>query len=273
MKGKILVCISLILGMAGTLPAGSFLDIQPGMVELSVPAGQTIKGHFLIANPNPEPLQYNIEVEDGWLQQVGKPSSVAPQEWFFLKIPKKRTIRPNGNKKIPYRIKAPSQLNGEVLVLVFYSAPPEPGPSQSVGIQYRHGIPVYLSAKGTEKGTLSVKKSMASFTPEGGVTISVNLGLEGNAHVRPRGEWIITDFFGQEVERIPLDYGMPIFPGAGRDYTARSRRGRWVPGSYKALLSVTYGEQWGALQTFEKTFGLQVTEDKLALMVEPAHAP
>lgn len=272
MRWRTWVGASLFLAMAGILPAGTFLDIRPGVVELSAPAGQTINGHFLISNSAPESLHYIIKVEDGWAQQVGGPSSVSPEEWFFLKLPKNKIIRPNRAKKIPYRIKVPSQLNGEVLALVFFSAPPQAGSGQSVGIQFRHGIPVYLSAKGTEEATLSVKRSMAGFTPEGSLRFSVNLVLEGNAHVRPRGEWVMTDFFGQEIERIPLDYGMPIFPGAGRDYTARSKLDRWASGPYKALLTVTYGELWGAPRRFEKAYAMQVTDDKLTLLEEPSHA-
>ncbi len=273
MKWKPLVAFVLVLGFAGPVLAGSFLDIRPGVVELSSPPGRVVKGHFVVNNSADAEVQFDVKVEDGWAQQVGEPSSIPPDQWFFIKIPKKRVIHPNRSKKIPYRIQVPSQLTGEVLVLVFFSGLPQKGPTESVGLRFRHGIPVYLSARGTEKVVLSVLKARGQFAEKGDLAISVSLASEGNAHVRPRGEWVVSDFFGQEVDRLPLDYGRPIFPGSTRDYLARSKRtGSWAPGSYKAKLSVTYGELWGPVQTFEKTFDLQVTENKLVFSEEAAHA-
>jgi hypothetical protein len=274
MKWKPFVAVALMIVMVGPASAGSFLDIRPGLVELSSPPGRVIKGHFVITNSTDKEIQFNIKVEDGWAQQVGQPSPIPPDQWFSLKIPKKRVIRANRDKKIPYRIQVPTELTGEVLVLVFFSGLPQAGPSESVGVQFRHGIPIYLSARGTEQATLSVTKARGSFIGEGGLTILSTLASQGNAHVRPRGEWIVTDFFGQEVDRIPLDYGMPIFPGSSRDYPARSKRtGSWASGPYKARLFVTYGELWGEAQPFEKTFDLQVADQKLTFSEETAHAP
>ncbi len=260
------LCVLLTLGAMGSVRGASFLQIRPSVVEISAVPGKTTKGSFVIQNPGAEDLPVSIEVKDGWIQQIGRPSSVPPAEWLFLNIPKKLVVLPNSTKTISYKIRVPSTLTGEVLALVYFS-----GPSESQGnsaVQLRHGIPIYLSAKGTEQVTLTVLEARVSIPPKGGMEFSATLVSEGNAHVRPRGEWVIHDFFGGETERIPLDYGSPVFPGARNKYYARPKRMDWAPGKYKAYLTVTYGDNFGPTKTVKKVYSLDVSEGKVSLTGE-----
>ncbi|MBL8024617.1 MAG: hypothetical protein JNK54_10135 [Elusimicrobia bacterium] len=254
----------------GFAQAGGFLEIRPSVVEISATPGKTVKGYLSLRNPRAESLRVGIEVQDGWVTQIGKPSPVPPSEWLTLKIPKKLILRPNASKRIRYKIRVPPHLEGEALALVFFSGPPERGPGGNMGIQLRHGIPIYLSAKGTERVELTPSAEKAFMPTPGGLELAVTLVSHGNTHVRPKGEWVITDFFGGETERIPLEYGTPVFPGARQEFFARSKRPDWAPGEYKAHLTATYGDSFGPLQTMSKSFSLNVTAEKVKLTETPA---
>jgi hypothetical protein len=251
--------------------AGSFLEIRPSVVEISGVPGETTKGYFSLRNTRDDPLSIKIEVEDGWVQQIGRPSSVPPSEWLFLKIPKKLKLRAGEIERIPYRIRIPAGLKGEVMALVFFSGPPEKGPKSAMGLQLRHGIPIYLSAKGTEHVALTISEAKAYVPPAGGLEIGVTLASGGNTHVRPRGEWVVTDFFGGETERIPLEFGAPVFPGARKQYFAQAKRVEWAAGQYKAHLSVTYGENVGLPKTLDGWYTLDVKEGHMSLVEEVPH--
>lgn len=257
-----------ILWAAGLAQAGGFLEIRPSVVEISATSGKTVKGFLTLRNPRDKPIRIIMEVVDGWVQQIGKPSPVPPSEWLSIKIPKKLVLQPNAEKRIRYKILVPSHLEGEALALVFFSGPPEGG-AGNMGIQLRHGIPLYLSAKGTERVELVSSEEKGIMPTPGGLELVITLTSNGNTHVRPRGEWVITDFFGSETERISLAFGTPVFPGAQQQFFARSKRLDWAPGKYTAQLTVTYGDSIGPLQTLKKTFSLDVTADKVRLIHTP----
>ena len=265
------LCVLSILWAVGSAGAVSFIQIHPSVVEISAVPGRTTKGSLVIQNPGAEDLPVAIEVKDGWAQQIGHPSSVPPAEWLFLKIPKKLVVRPYSSRSIPYKIKVPPTLSGEVLALVYFSGPSEQGGGQT-GVQLRHGIPIYLSAKGTGQVTLTAADARASIPPKGGLEFSVALVSDGNIHVRPRGEWVVTDFFGGETERIPMGYGSPVFPGARNTYYATAKRMDWAPGKYKAALEVTYGDNFEPVKKINKVYALDVSEGKVSLTEEVGDA-
>lgn len=254
--------------LAATAWSGSFMDVRPGIVELSSLPGRSIKGHLVLRNSGAEPLPVRVEVQDGWSESTGRQSIVSPKDWLTLKVPDHFVVNPNDEKKIPYRIRVPDQLTGEVMALIFFSGAPQQGPSQGVGVRFRHGIPIYLSVQGTERADLSFKDALVTKTDTGALEFLVTLLSEGNAHVRPRGEWRVTDVFGGEVETVPLGYGMPVFPGASRPYFATSKRSSYAPGRYKAHLTVTYGEGWSSPKTASKIYSLTVEEGKVSLAEE-----
>jgi hypothetical protein len=272
-KGRSVLVGAILFIVAGGLSAAGFMDIRPSMAEYSAPSGKSLKGQFLIFNASSETLPVHIEIQDGWKSQIGRPSAVPPEEWLHLKIPKNLSVRPGRNVKIPYKIRVPSQVSGEVLAFVFFSGPPQEGPNQNVGIQLRQAIPIYLSVRGTERAALSVASATAGTGSAGELELFTNISLDGNAHIRPRGEWVVSDFFGTELDRFPLSYGMPIFPGARRDYTARSKKTDWSPGNYSARLTVNYGDLWGAPQSFEKSFSLAISDQKRVLSEGVPGAP
>jgi hypothetical protein len=251
--------------------ASSFLDVTPGFLEVSAEPGRTIRGDFKVLNTRADNVTVSIQVKDGWIEQRGVPSPVAPDEWLHLKIPKKLVLRSGGTKTIPYRIDVPGNLNGEAMALVFFSVPSDPTTGQPLNIQLRHGIPIYLSAKGTERVELRVVDAQALVPPSGGLELAMTLYCDGNTHVRPRGDLRITDTFNQEVETLPLEYGAPVFPGGRGKYHARARRTYWATGHYKALLTVTYGDTFGPLKTLQKSFLLNVSEGKVVMTEEVPH--
>lgn len=250
---------------------GSFLDVTPGFLEISAEPGRMVRGSFKVLNSRDEKVAVSIEVKDGWMEQRGRPSPVPPDEWLSLKIPTKLVLRPGGSKAIPYKIVVPQNLAGEAMALIFFSVPGNQTSGQPMNILLRHGIPIYLSAKGTEQAELSVLHAQATVPLTGGLELAITLSCDGNTHVRPRGDLRITDTFNQEVETLPLEYGAPVFPGGRGKYHARARRTDWATGHYKALLTVTYGDTFGPLKTLQKSFLLNVSEGKVVMTEEVPH--
>lgn len=264
---------AVLIGGAGGLSAAGFMDIRPSMAEYSAPSGKSLTGQFVIFNASTETLPVHIEIQEGWKTQIGRPSAVPPEAWLRLKVPKNLLVRPGRNVKIPYKIRVPAGLSGEVLAFIFFSGSPQEGPNENVGIQLRQAIPIYLSVRGTERAELSIATATAGTGSAGELELFTTMALDGNAHIRPRGEWVVTDFFGTELDRFPVSYGMPIFPGARRDYIARSKKTDWAPGNYSARLTVNYGDLWGVPQSFEKSFSLAISDEKKVLSQGGPGAP
>lgn len=271
MRRHWILAMGFLLVWARSGKAGSFLDVTPGFLEVSAEPGRTIRGNFKVRNPRADTVFVSIEVKDGWMEQRGVASPVPPEEWLRLKIPKKLILHSDGSKTIPYRIVVPQNLAGEAMALIFFSVHAAPTAGQPMNIQLRHGIPIYLSAKGTERAELSVVDVLASVPRGGGLETAITLYCDGNTHVRPRGDLRITDTFNQEVEALSLDYGAPVFPGGRGKYYARAHRTDWAPGDYKALLTVTYGDNFGPLKTLQKLFLIKMSEENVVMTEEVPH--
>jgi len=239
--------------------AASFIQVTPATVEMSVAPGRVKKGRIVVRNPRPVASLVQVELADGWAQETGQ-ASLPHSEWFSLRVPKNFVIPAHGERVLKYRIKCPPQFSGETMAYVFFRLPPETARG-GMSIQMGHAIPFYLSARGSERVELSITELAGRRAPQGALDLTVTLASEGNVHVRPRGEFTVLNHEGLELEKIPLAYGPPIFPGKTKQFYGKSEGARWSPGRYTLRVDVSYGALGQTPRTLVGEIRVRVTPD------------
>jgi hypothetical protein len=245
---------------------GSFVQVSPATVEMSVTPGRAKKGRIVVRNPRPVESLIEVEVTDGWRQETGQPS-LPPGEWFSIRVPKNFVIPANGERSLKYTVRVPPGFQGETMAYVFFRLPPAAARG-GMNIQMGHAIPFYLSARGTERVELSLKELLARRLPDNGLEMTVALASTGNVHVRPKGDLTIHNRDGLEIEKLTLAYGPPIFPGNTKQFFAKSELRRWgAPGDYRVHADIQYQTLGGAPQTLSADFDLLIAADGVSIRV------
>ncbi len=214
---------------------GAFIEVTPGVVELSVQPDKSQKGQLTVKNPGDTTVLLKIDVRDEWKNRTTVPS-IPPEQWLTLKYPKKFVLGPGESKTVAYIAKPPKDFTGEAMVMVIFS-----GPTNGVGINLLQGIPIYMTAKGTERVQLSLDKLQPSLNDQKQLDFVVDIRNTGNVHIRPQGCVRVTDSAGQSRGDIQWDYGAPVFPNTFRPYYAWSKKSGWEPGTYSAQVLVGEG--------------------------------
>lgn len=217
---------------------GSFVQVSPATVEMSVTPGRAKKGRIVVRNPRPVESLIEVEVADGWRQETGQPS-LPPAEWFSIRIPRNFVIPANGERSLKYTVKVPPGFQGETMAYVFFRLPPTAARG-GMNIQMGHAIPFYMSARGTENVELTIKELSGRRSPNGSLDFTVSLESQGNVHVRPKGNFTVFNHEGLELEKAPLAYGSPVFPGKIKQFFGKSEGVRWSPGRYTLRVDIFY---------------------------------
>ncbi len=245
--------------MAGPLRA--FVSVQPPTVEIIQPAGKKASGFFLIKNPMETPVDVEITPEP--FPGAAGLANIPYQSWLTLPS-KPFRLAPGEERKVKYKVRVPRGLSGETMVMVYFNVNvPEPSMG-GVTVKRRHGAPIYVIAKNTEKIDASIEKLYARFSStqtNSNVEFLIDVSNAGNVHLRPRG--IVQIYKGTEmIEETGLQAGFPVFPSARHQYNSRSARSSWEPGDYQAKVVVYYGDEFGSNTQKEKTLGFKIGKDR-----------
>lgn len=106
---------------------------------------------------------------------------------------------------------------------------------------------VYLRVAGPIKESARLVRLVApKFLEYGPISVNSEIVNLGNYHIRPRGQIILTNTFGQIVDR-QLISEQNIFPEVSRLYENKLGE-RWMLGKYQVRLLAAYGETGKALE-------------------------
>ncbi|MBL0059212.1 MAG: hypothetical protein IPP35_08925 [Elusimicrobia bacterium] len=249
--------------------ASSFVAVSPSVIEFSLAPGKKAKGRIQIQNPLSEPAVITVSVSDGWRQETGS-STLPPEKWLKFKIPKNLILPPLGKTTLFYRVHVPKDFTGETMAHLMFRMPPQKQNQAGMSIQMGHAIPLYLIARGHEKVDLSFSKISASSLENHGLEFIVTLISTGNVHVRPRGDILLSNADGLELERIAIENGPPILPNTTKQFFARSRLNRWVPGNYQAHLDLSYRIIGAELKTLSGDFEVGITSAGIRVVPQGA---
>lgn len=221
-----------------------FLSVTPPTVEVSAQPGTVVRGKFTVTNMEEfsAPLQVEVEMVGG--NSEGQDQFSPRANWVQVKVSPRLVLHPRVPRVVRYRIDVPENIVGEEMARVFFSLNPSSDAGAGLGMLMRVGVPIYLIGKGTETGEIFPRDFSVVLEQANTLTFNVVLKFVGNVHIRPRGEWTISDDDGLTVERVPLSYGTVLFPGNEKGFEAKTERS-WFPGTYRVRLTVTHGETWG----------------------------
>lgn len=229
------------------LPA--FVNVSPPVAEIVARPGKKIKSQFVVTNAKPYSVTVKVEVKEWWKQQTGLPASDLKQ-WLSLPKLKPFTLNPGESKPFKYKVRLPRQWSGEAMAMVFFNIDAQmtvTSTGSPVNLLMRHGIPIYVVARNTEKLGAEIKKlelhfanESASSTLSSPLQFSAMVKNVSNVHLRPRGRVRIS-LGNIPIEETSFDYGTPVFPDHETKYFAKSKRDAWIPGRYRVHVRIDYG--------------------------------
>ncbi len=236
---KVLPGLFFLLILNPALNAG--LSVQPGIVELLIPAGEPYSGTYRVSNSSQEEIRVKVESEN-WLKRRNPENSNAqiPLSSWLTITPDSFAIEPGQVKEVKYLVELPETLKGEVVAMNFFV--PEV-PEGGIRVRRRFGSALYAAE---EKSAEIFCKITETEISENSVYITVK--NTGNVHIRPEGKIILVGTDQELNKEISLRRGAPVFPG--KEHKIRSGGGPGLlkslpPGKYMAQPLITYGEAHG----------------------------
>ena len=267
--------VASLLGLVS--PVQAITTVTP-VVEIDIDPGTTETAQIQLYNETAEPLALvgTIEAfsptgEDGQIQPRPATSSDVVLEWITF-TQDTIVIQPGQIVSVPFSVTVPDQTTpgGYYAVLFWGTQPTADGQLQ---ITARIGSLVFIRVTGPVVEQLEVLEFLASrsLSFELPVTFTSRVSNTGNVHVKPVGELMVTNAFGQR-SAVPVNSeAAAILPGSVRSFAisygqqpAKDFITSWISrvhneitlgayGPLKATLSLTYGDGHQVVATTQLT--------------------
>jgi len=216
----LLVVLSWFLPLLVFAQEGQRLSVTPALFEMSAVPGQVWNSSIRVINPNQYPLTVYIEPVlfmprgeggDGTLVRSADLdetiSSLA--QWIDVKR-EPIEILPEQTQNVPFTVQIPSEAppGGHFAAFTVSTRPPV---SETDATELRTTQVVTSLFFVRVAGAVIEEASIREFSPEQrfvtspAVTLSLRFQNDGNVHVRPQGDIVITNMWGQERGVIPIN--------------------------------------------------------------------
>lgn len=224
------------------------LTIQPIKISHTLNPGETIQGVISLSNASgDEEVEVQTSIEDfvpasgtSDIQFVGRAQGISTvRDWITFSVPQSFIFKRGESKEIPYTIKAPLKAEpGGHFGVMFFKALKKDGIGQlRVGTQV--GILLFVTIPGNhlQKGKI-LDFYVAPFV-NGDAVIPFNIKFEntGTVHFEPKGTIVVTNMFGREVAKVPVE-GQVVLPTGVRDIVVGWQVVGFLFGRYTATLTI-----------------------------------
>jgi hypothetical protein len=245
-----LVIAALGLALAALVPGsvrsvGLGIEVTPGKLEVSIPAGASFNIPITVRNSSFDPVHVQASMSDfgvgtdGGYQfdKVGsRPYSL--MRWAAIK-PREFDVPAGSAQEVQLTLQVPqdASLAGEYAGIVFFQTRPPRHPGNAVAFSIRVAAKFYETIPGTVQLSGAITKMTADSSPRG-ETYKVSFKNTGNTHVYLRGQLTIQKGTSV-VDTIALAGGELVERGGQRILEVRGKH--LDPGSYQAIATVDYG--------------------------------
>ncbi len=256
--------------------AEAFVRVSPPIVEIYAAPGESVSGRLNVSNNKNYTMSVNMEVKDWWNENTGLPAPNC-SEWLRFKAKQGMKLNPGQEKSVKYRVDVPKNAQGEMMAMIFFNIESTRDPSGNPTvrtIEMRHGIPIYVIVKGTEKISALRENIGASFernVSSGPIEFSITFKNAGNVHIRPAGSVSILKE-GSVLDTFSLASGWPILPSQKHPYYATSSKSGWPAGEYQAAFNLSAGTQesvFGKYSVYQSTLPFRVTPTGKVELINP----
>lgn len=267
MKIREIAILVFIIGwvLFGAVPLRAGIGVKPTVTEVVVSLDSVTKGVFTVVNDGDEPIHVKVEPED-WLKKRTGISDIPIEDWLTI-TPMEFDVEPRGMKEVEYMIAPPSGAEGELVAMIFFAT--SSARKGVFGITSRFGVSIYAAIEGRidlgcELNNVIIKRDIRK-TEEGGtidkgIVFILDVENQGNVHLRPTGDIIVTGEDGSKYD-VKIERGFPVFPGTRLSYAIRWDKSDISPGKYEALIMLDCGNIYEIEKTVEKRMPFLVEED------------
>jgi hypothetical protein len=224
--------------------AGFGLEVTPGKLEISVPAGAAYNIPIAVHNASFEPVHVQASLVDFGVGSDGSYqfSKAGTKEYSLLKYasirPREFDLKAGDTQQVQLSVQMPSgNLTGEFAGIVFFQTRPSRHAGEAVSFSVRVASKIYETIPGTININGAVVKMTATSSPRG-ENYRVVFKNTGNAHVYVRGQLAIQQG-SATVDQLNLADGQLVERGGDRVLDIVGKK--LPPGSYQAIATIDYG--------------------------------
>lgn len=246
---------------AATGPVG--LQVAPAIVDINAERGKSYDIKIKVTNSTTSDQEYFATVNDFKAKdETGNPEFIsdekAPSSASIVKWIQPITsfkLNPNQTKEVVAKMVVPADAEpgGHYGIIRFGNQPPSAVQS-GASLSASAGPLVLVRVDGEIKESLTVadfyaqKGNKKATTFEyGPIDFVQRLTNNGNVHVKPSGNIVITNMFGSQVANIPVNGNNGnILPNSTRRFEQRLDS-KWMFGRYTAKMSLSYGSSGGTI--------------------------
>lgn len=241
---------------------GQRLSVTPALFEMSAEPLQEWRSSIRVVNPNRYPLTVYVEPLNFVPRGEGGDGSLLPilesesegltlAEWIDLDRGA-QVIAPEQTLDVPFVVRVPEAAapGGHFAAFTVSTRPPAatPGASQIRTAQVVTSLFfVRIAGDVVEKGSIREFRTEQLFVSQPEVTFNLRFENRGNVHLRPQGDIVITNMWGQERGIIPINrqahFGN-VLPDSIRKFTFTWEGDLSLAdiGRYEAEVTLAYGQ-------------------------------
>ncbi len=224
------------------------LVVAPARQTVALDAGKSENLQIKFFNESIVPISGNLKVVDFVVtEDDGAPVLLEDQINDWVKLPFDKAVIPSGDVlKVNFKVTVPTEATagGRYAAIIFEQTGQinETGDNESVSFVSPRIVgllSIKVNGLVEESSFVNLFKT-PKFLEFGKIPVNFEIVNKGGYHINPKGQIILTDWFGKEVERVTLE-DKNIFPNAKRVYEAKLGQ-TWMFGKYKVDLVANYGE-------------------------------
>ncbi len=257
---KLLFLVTIFLAHSASAQDSQVISVTPPLFQMSAMPGDPFQSVVKVVNGNKYPMTVFTEVvnfeavgESGQGRFIpilgGEKTTLA--SWIEIdKGP--YVIEPEQSKEIPFFVAIPSDASpgGHYAAILVTTEPPkEYEEQQAVFTSQAVTSLFFLRIEGDvhELATIREFSVLDTLIDKPSAEFSLRFENKGNVHLQPRGDIVITNMWGTERGRIPVNYQTHfgnVLPVSIRDFkfTWESEFEMSDIGRYKAIATLAYGE-------------------------------
>lgn len=239
------------------------LQVSPAIIEINAEKGKTYDIKIKITNTTTSDQEYYANINDFKAKdETGNPefitdakasSNASIVQW--IQPIAKFSLNPNQSKEIIAKMAVPANAEpgGHYGIIRFGNQPATTG-QVGASLAASAGPLVLVRVDGEVKESLTVadfytqhKGKKQSFFEYGPVDFVERLTNNGNVHVKPKGDIVVTNMLGRQVGSVKVnDNNGNVLPNSTRRFEQRLEN-KWMFGKYTAKMTLSYGTAGGAL--------------------------